>query len=231
MVDGKYPTPKSLIKNEMDTLFTISTIQPIQESYQKLSSDAYEYYQILRIYKKKKLPCFNFESSIPILFKNKLVEINFGARIKLRDNAYEQVTYYLAICDPDTKKLIRYFHFDYAISGSVKKNPKPIYHLQFCADLPPALQSKGYVLDYPDIDYPRILSLPMSLALLLNLIFMEFYTEEFASIIKRPEWNSLVKANEELMLCPYYNSCNEDMVNVRPITDNCFINHRYYSYA
>ncbi len=231
MVNRRYHTPRALVENEMETLYLVATIRPIQEEFQSLYSQAYEYYQSLRGAIRISLPSFSFDSFIHIIFQDKLIEIKFGVKIKLKNNEYDQVTYYLAICDPDTKKIISYFHFDYAMPGSVKRNPKPIYHLQFADNLPPALTNEGYSLYSPLVDYPRILSLPISLALLLNLIFMEFYTEETKKIISQPEWNRLIRTNEELILSSYYRCCNEELADIQRHPDLCFINNRYYCHA
>lgn len=123
------------------------------------------------------------------------------------------VSYSLSICDLECKnpKLVRRFHFDYDLS-SVKTNQSiPIFHFQYAGELSPYLKKLGVSNQHmnPELSEPRVYYQPVTLALLLNLVFNEFRNEITNKILQTPEWFALIKANEEKVLKPYYKYCNE----------------------
>lgn len=113
--------------------------------------------------------------------------------------------------------LIRKFHFDYA--KPEKKNPKPVYHLQYGGEITPVLSELNCDVTglQPWLSDPRIYFYPTNLALLLDSVFNAFRSNETNQITNRSEWRDLVKENEDFILKPFYQNIHH------------FINHGHKS--
>lgn len=114
-----------------------------------------------------------------------------------------------------TTRVARKFHFDFEPSS--RRNlaePKPTYHLQMCGELSGHHVSAGYTEDdirhlLPAWSQPRVPAQPMSLALVLNWLLLEFGCE--APVQKArlsPHWRSLVREAEQNVLKPYFDECS-----------------------
>jgi hypothetical protein len=79
----------------------------------------------------------------------------------------------------------------------------------------------------PWLSIPRMNFSPINLALLLDLIFVEFKSPITNNIVERREWRELIKANEDLMLKSYYNSINNFFTRGSHSTDNLFRDFSY----
>ncbi|WPG38514.1 hypothetical protein [Variovorax sp. EBFNA2] len=150
--------------------------------------------------------------------KEKRIErrIDIGARVDQATNKrnISNASYSLILCkgaEPARSPLIRKFHFDYEPIGYRNSNePKPSVHLQICGKLSPAHRDAGY-LDrhlsswYPGFEKPRIPLPPVSLALLLNWIFVEFQSDPASHpILMADRWRNIVAEAERKVLLPYY---------------------------
>lgn len=212
MINEGYPSPGELIKNEINTLERLKNDPHLwqSESTCKLANDAnVAYYQM------KEARSFDFESSFEIQVDGNPGIAFIGGNIIPTDdgNGYNQLTYHFAICNggEGPHKPLRKLHFDYAEPRSSNRQPHPVFHCQLPGDLTPAMAKAGCNIEhlYPWLSEPRLPYRPMSLALLINLIFIEFPDENADRFIARGEWRSLIKKNEELVLEPYYEKCYE----------------------
>jgi hypothetical protein len=93
-----------------------------------------------------------------------------------------------------------------------KERPEPRFHLQYGGELPQEMEGRGItnkqVLTLlPKVRQPRIFFWPMTVGLLMNMIFYEFPTEDTNYILKEPYWQNLVRQNEREILKPFYNKC------------------------
>lgn len=114
-----------------------------------------------------------------------------------------------------SKRVARKFHFDFEpISARNNAESKPTYHLQICGELSPHHTAEGYTEDdiahmLPAWSQPRFPTQPMSLALILNWLLIEFGRETAVKDARLdPRWRSLVRNAERTILKPYYDACS-----------------------
>lgn len=212
MVDNWLPSPLDLIKNEIKTLIWLKDDPLINQNYGRLSAHAFAKYSF---YSQQKKPShFEFESQIETSIDKRSSKVYLGGQILTSNDgkAYKLLTYYFAVCEETSegKCLLKKIHFDYADPNLPAYPLHPVFHFQFPGELTPALQSQNYDDNHlaPWLSEPRVPFHPMTLALLLNLILTEFPDTDTKKVIKRPEWRSLIRKNEELVLDPYYNKCS-----------------------
>lgn len=212
MINKEYPTPDSFRKNELETLMVIKDAPIFSKLYSGLANDAHKsYYQLMP----SKL-LFNFESNIDISLDGKAArngKAHIGTLIKFENaQQYEQVSYSLSICENRGQKerIVRKYHFDYALPDPNSRQPHPIFHMQYGGELYKHLRTSNMQHDHLDLwlSEPRLIYMPMSLALIINLIFKEFPNENSLQIIEQSNWRSLVRKNEKLLLQPYFRSCH-----------------------
>jgi hypothetical protein len=138
-----------------------------------------------------------------------------SARIELENHAINEVTYSFAVCRIRANHLtiLRKFHFDLTtgknVAGSAKQR-RPQCHLQYCGTLLPE-GCRQAQLDHmhPWLSEPRIFFSPMSLGLLIDMALHEFPDERWVRFRESPEWRSLVRNQESLLLEPFYQKCVE----------------------
>lgn len=114
-----------------------------------------------------------------------------------------------------SKRVARKFHFDFepVISRDTGES-KPTFHLQMCGELNPHHEAAGYTEEniahlLPAWSQPRIPAQPMSLALVLNWLLIEFGRETAVRNARLdPTWRSLVRQAERTILMPYYEDCH-----------------------
>lgn len=119
---------------------------------------------------------------------------------------------------PGSRWIARKFHFDYE-PGFLRNalDPKPTFHLQLCGKLSRHHIGDGIV--DADIEHllpawskPRVPASPMSLALVLEWLLIEFGTEHSVQSARTgPGWSRIVKRAEVEMLRPYYERCVQFM--------------------
>lgn len=196
-----YPKPDDLVRNEKKTLEFLKDSSYLRDHYPELSRDA-----DLAFYQSSS---FDFASHIDVNHNSHYRRILFGGFIKLdNQGSYDNISYYMAVCR-DAKSpsnILRKFHFDLALPDKIRNHPHPLFHLQYCGKLSNRLEKKGFSVDHMEswLSEPRLSYNPLSLALLLHCIFREFRDEVTHKIAYRPEWQILVKKNEDLLLRRYY---------------------------
>lgn len=114
-----------------------------------------------------------------------------------------------------SRSVARKFHFDFepaALRNSAES--KPTFHLQMCGELSSHHAEAGYTDDHishmlPSWSQPRIPAQPMSLALVMNWLFIEFGREAAVKAARlNPRWCSLVREAERKVLKPYFEACS-----------------------
>jgi len=207
-IDEGYPSPKKLKENELATLQHIKDSSVFWSRYFTLANDAY-----LSFPRFQKSHSLIFASSLEICLDRKSGEMgvaHVGSDIITKGDRYEQVSYSLAICSEDNERLLRRYHFDYALSDEIRRQSHPVFHLQYAGELFGNLKTCNIEHEHIDswLSEPRLCFMPMSLALLINIIFKEFPDESAVAVIERSEWRSLIKKNEKILLAPYFKCCH-----------------------
>lgn len=114
-----------------------------------------------------------------------------------------------------SRLVARKFHFDFepAQFRNVAES-KPTFHLQICGELSGHHKTAGYSEEnithlLPSWSQPRVPTQPMSLALVLNWLFIEFGAEVAVKDARlNPRWRKLVREAEREILKPYYDACS-----------------------
>ena len=208
-IDCWYPNPDEVMHCEFETLrFIRDNFYQYQPELEKFANDANTYYH--RFYKFKNLNEFKFESELNIKVDGKDGIAHIGSLVNRKDeNNINRTTHYVAICKEGEKKLLRKFHFDY---DPLNQNSKshPLFHLQYAGKLTPRLKEKGIEDNQLEswLSEPRLFYFPLSLALLINLIWKEFPSLKTSKLSETSEWRCLVKRNEELIIAPFFSGCN-----------------------
>lgn len=128
----------------------------------------------------------------------------------------------------------RKFHFDFEpVQFRNVSESKPTFHLQMCGELSEHHEMAGYTEEHishllPSWSQPRVPTQPMSLALVLNWLFIEFGAEVAVKDARlNPRWRSLVREAEREILKPYYQACF-DFLSARANEDESFFARQIY---
>jgi hypothetical protein len=133
-----------------------------------------------------------------------------------------------------SKSVARKFHFDFepAAARNVAES-KPTFHLQMCGELSEHHRGAGYSdgdINHllPSWSQPRVPAQPMSLALVLNWLFIEFGCEApVRNARANPRWRSIVREAERSVLKPYYEACST-FLSLSANDEESFISKRIY---
>lgn len=231
-IDEKYPEPKEFKRNELFTLEFFRNDSNLIEMFPTLVADAYQYYTFI---KKASDTIFNFESELEIQINGTTGKTRGKAHIggKFFEDPKKKFlapSYYMAICKVESTphRLIRKYHFDYILPGLVRRQPHPVFHLQYAGELSPRLLRLNLEHNHMDtwLSEPRLVFMPMSLALLVDIVLKEFPDERTEKVIERSGWRDLIRKNENLLLAPYFRCCNLFLSGNK--TDHLFINDFCY---
>jgi len=217
MFEKVYPKdPADFKNNEIRTLDFLSKNKFCNENFDQLLRDLSNQY-IGNRYAKGVLG-FSFESYVDVTIDRIIRRVYFGGLVfvkgSLKNQKYENISYYFAICESNRtpSKLLRKFHFDCAIPGNTREKPHPFFHLQYAGKLSDHLKKAGFLGEHCDhlepwFSEPRIINSPVTLALLLNTIFIEAEDDGIKAFLMTPDWKKLIRDNEELLLKKYYSTC------------------------
>jgi hypothetical protein len=223
-----FPQPDKFLPQEIYTLNRIKNNPVFEKLFKALATDAKDYLERNdKLIKAKSLKEIDFMTKIESIdVDGQCGAAYIGAIIKTRNNRYEHFSYDVAICN--NKKIMRKFHFDYTPANIKKRAPHPIFHLQYPGELSSNLLALGLEHNHLDssLSEPRMPFTPMSLALVINLIFKEFQNERTNQIIEDKTWRELIKTNEKQLLCLYYRKCNSFLS--APPADKLFTNDYCY---
>ena len=232
--DGFYPNGEALIALEQDTLRRILNTPAFRDTeFVNLVANADAVYR--RGYGSQSSQ-FNFDTYFCIEDDTDVRRIDVGAQIILEnDGTYRQVTYFYAISGigNNPKHILRKVHFDFEpLINRDLSEAKPSLHFQISGTLPPCMIDAGYqesdlIHLAPFYEKPRFPSLPFSLAILLDIIFHEFYKNtHIVNVLKDATWRSLVDKAERMMILPYLQECAAFMA--RPHRDELFTSDFLY---
>lgn len=162
--------------------------------------------------------------------------VGCNAVASAQDDGISQLSYSVLIGKDahPSRDVARKFHFDFepAVSRN-QKEPKPTFHLQMCGKLSPHHHTDGYSDGHiehllPAWSQPRIPTQPMSLALVLNWLFIEFGHEQSVRDARlNPRWRSLVREAERAVLKPYYEACFTFLSEAAHEEDSFYSRHIY----
>ncbi len=195
--------------NELATLEFFKDDPFIWQEFPTLATHAYaSYYQLTN-----PVSPFSFESEIEIRLDGRIGKAHIGVQSFYNNSQnFLGLSYYMAICEAKAKRhhLLRKYHFDYVVPETYRRQPHPIFHLQYAGKLSNRLQDLQIEHEHMDtwLSEPRLSFIPMSLALLVNIILREFPEEKTEKIIERSEWRKLIMDNENFLLAPYYGCCH-----------------------
>lgn len=236
-LDAEYPPPFKLKKNELKTLKFLYTQTYITKHFPELASAAEIYYYNLRDLKKLKKSRFSFEAPLNVYIEGKIHRAYIGVNVLdtevRRDQyIYNLVSYTLSVCTKGKSMidLLRKFHFDYSADNDNTKQPQPIFHLQYGGKLSKYLVDQGLndAALHAWLSVPRLNHHPLTLALLLDIVFCEFQSEDTHCIKEREEWRSLIKENEKLVVEPFYAKMHQ-FIQSSNYNVNCLIRDFCYN--
>jgi len=213
--------------NELTTLRFFKDDSSLQEEFPSLATQAYaSYYQLSNV----RTP-FSFETEIEIRIDKKQGHAHVGVNSFYDDfKNFVGLSYYLAVCEVKSPRhrLLRKYHFDYVLAETYRRQPHPIFHLQYAGKLSKRLQDLQIEHEHLDawLSEPRLFFTPMSLALLVNIVLKEFPNERTEKIIERSDWRKLIIDNENFLLAPYYACCHNFIS--RPQRTQLFTNEFCY---
>ncbi len=229
-----YPSPNDLVRSEVSVLDYLRRSPYIKERHPQVAVDSATYYSRNKLSRSG----FEFHSYFDIwhalMHRNQAAALGKGrpkpnarltvsTRIELKDRTFSNVTYCLSVCriestTPDAQlTILRKFHFDVAVAdGSTHRQfqEHPQCHLQYCGEIVPYMTTVGFPatqLDqmHPWLSEPRMFFWPMALALLIDMVFHEFPDQHSAKFRADGYWRGLVRKQEALVLCPFYEKCVE----------------------
>ncbi|MGI0010715.1 MAG: hypothetical protein ACREAE_04865 [Nitrosopumilaceae archaeon] len=151
-IDEKYPNPKDFKRNELFTLAFFQNDSNLKEMFPTLVDDAYHYYTFI---KNARDTVFNFESELEIQINGTTGKTIGKAHIggKFFEDPKKKFlapSYYMAICTTESAphRLIRKYHFDYILPGLARRQPHPVFHLQYAGELSSRLLSLNLVVRF-----------------------------------------------------------------------------------
>jgi hypothetical protein len=239
-----YPRPDELIDSELEVLKYLKSDRYITQQhgqfaleartkygrYRNRTSSGFEFLSFLDVWhyamNKQTNPTHGQGSHGP---NTRLI---LGTRVEVKASAFRNVTYCLAVCRLRGRRctIRRKFHFDVAVTsdgGGRRSQSQPRCHLQYCGEMVPEMAEMGckenqlYQM-HPWLSEPRIFFWPMSLGLLLDMCLREFAQRPSATFRTSPEWRSIVRQQEGLLLKPFYEKCVQLIKNSNKQTRTLF---------
>jgi len=194
-------------RNELKTLQFISTNGTIISKFRQLAFSCEQTFHIYNGYKDKELEKkdFDFRTDFDITIEKATRRVVVESIVTRQ---YGIVSYVLSVCENKDSpfNILRKFHFDFALPINGNAAPKPVYHIQYGGKQSPHLTTLSIPVDvlHPWLSSPRINTIPINMALLLDLIFCEFQTLDTVKITNDRKWRDHIKHNEDFLLKPYY---------------------------
>ena len=157
---------------------------------------------------------FNFCTSWYVEYMNTNCRIFLGALITKHHSKdkISWMTHYLCIAENTYTKwrILRKFHFDYVTEDKMH----PYFHLQYGGELPPAMKVDGIEDKHlepllPKVRQPRIFFTPVTIALLMNMLFYEFQSDDTDIVREGLAWQRIIRENERKVLVRYYERCEQ----------------------
>ena len=236
MMNEWYPNPGDFLKCERETLIFLKDRPVVANQFPVLYNDVNRHYSFLsEAIKNPGKVNFYFESEIEINLspkksKNRIGIANISVEIVTKKDELKKISYNLAIIDKshNPSRILRKFHFDYDPPDSGHRYPHPVIHLHYGGKLSKKLEDQGLTVDHLniDMDKPRLGYFPLSLALLINLVLVDFPDEKSIKLSGTPEWRNLIRKNEKIVLEPFFTNCHRFFSNKNK--EKLFVNDFYY---
>lgn len=196
------PSPRIYQKHELATLNFLRTSPTVATNFSMLARDAeYAYFRI-----KNAQAGYGFESWLEADLDGTRRRIFFGGKVDVENGLHTGSSYYLAFGKnlQTPEALIRKIHFDFQPQAG--QSDKPVFHMQYAGQLSRTLRDCGCTDQslQPKESKPRIPFIPVSLALLLDIIFVESLDGNCSRLHNSSEWCDLVKSNETAFLDPFF---------------------------
>ncbi|MDD5208953.1 MAG: hypothetical protein PHV36_06180 [Elusimicrobiales bacterium] len=217
-----YPSPADVLKTESAALKLLGDspfLQGNHYNFARAASDAHRRLEGIDLKKFKDGPLIVFEGLLEISISNKPYRIFLGEIINTKREKKDffccDASLYMAIAD-SSGDVIRKFHFDYD-SGRNKTgkeiSKKPYLHLQYGGELSRQMKAAG--IDdskyenaiRPWMENPRICFYPISIFMLVYMIFTEFIPEDAHKLFEDTYWQHRLEENEATFLRPFLGHC------------------------
>ena len=159
--------------------------------------------------------------------KDSGLQLCVGGNVEIEDSKFSQVSYSLCVSrnmqNEKRRYVLRKYHFDYANPSSHRRQPHPIFHLQYSGTLPQELRQKlDDTHQNPEFDEPRVFYTPVSLALVLHMAFREFPKETTERLRKDSGWRRLLIRDQQELLSPFYQACINTISSKKIIMDEAY---------
>ncbi len=219
-----FPDPIAFFDNEYKTLRFINRYGRYFKKYPSLISecqivsDQHARFNEMKIstrkqFLKKHVHDFKFIASFDDIVETKSMKIWVGANYTTKRkfyNQFEEFSYFMAITreEKGVPVVLRKFHFDFDASDC---DIIPTFHLQYGGELCKKMDDINCNQERvcPWLSKPRLSFFPVSLAIILHIVFCEFCeSDEAKELTERLEWRNLLRANEKLILAEYYKQCD-----------------------
>lgn len=229
MPDKDYLTPAQFIRLERETLSYLRTSKLVAERFPSLAAGANAAFA-----QRDSAPRFDFFAELATQFEGvDRCVVNFGECVvtdKKNKGRYDKISSFVIFWRQDdaAKRVLRKFHFDYHPTSKGDRT-KPTFHTQYAGEIPPQLVNLRLDLSHLDtwFEQPRISHRPMSISLLLDIIFCEATGCPSCRTIREDSaWRKLVATNEKALLSTFLKRCL-DRVNSaenRPLSDFLYAN-------
>jgi len=155
-----------------------------------------------------------------VVHRSRSLRIDVGGKVDLvsqHSHAINNLSYFFCVSEEgtgnaETQKVLRKYHFDYTHPANPRNQPQPIFHLQHPGTLPNNLESLRIDHMDPWLEEPRLFCSPMSLAMLLHVIFREFPNRGTERLRQEGNWLKILKRDQKQFLVPFYQKCL-DIIN------------------
>lgn len=162
---------------------------------------------------------YQFESSWNVGHEKGTLKITVAGNIEINGkNGFSFFSYVLSICNGDV--LLRKYHYDYEC---IEGKEKPLFHLQYGGKPLPSQTTYGGVDELsPWLSEPRLFYTPMSLALILEQVFLEFPDDTTNKIQKDNSWKGHVRDSQKELLAPFFELCKKKIDNNECLYAACY---------
>jgi len=209
-IDQNYPKFPDFTHNELQSLQFIQTRGLLIKYPELASAIDLSFYKLRNDLKTNPQTDFIFHCNFEMTVEKHSHRVIIGANVT---TGYSLCSYFLAIVgkEEDEDKLIRKFHFDFALPSIGTRQRVPIFHLQYGGALSPQIVDSGLTGVKLDewLSVPRLTYSPINLALLLDILFCEFKTEETNKLIEGDLWRELIYKNENFLTANYFKNIHE----------------------
>jgi hypothetical protein len=163
---------------------------------------------------------YMFEASWIVKHYGRDIQITVAGQVQT-DSAgdFSLLTYTLCVCQDNV--LLRKFHYDHEANYL---RDKPFFHLHYGGKpLPSQAHYDGMEELAPWFSEPRLFSTPMSLALILEQVFLEFPKIDTEKIQKDKNWKGHVLKSQKEILAPYFELCCKKISENECLYSECYI--------